>query len=167
MSKTQWSQNLPTSKGQRCFLRRVQSHVNLSVATPKTIPMCPKQASKCTKCVLIYLHCQSEWKLPGCGFNWEPNLFLAVWIYYSYTSPSGFHLGDKSFRWWMRQYLYIMLQSKQGDFQFSSSIRLLLEFSNKDSDLGGKYTQLNIKNNFLKLRFLHMLYRSEYTFQFR
>ena len=72
------------------------------------------------------------------GFNWKWNSSLVVQIYYSYTSPSGFHLGNKSFWWWMRQYLCIILQSKQRDFQFKSTIRLLLQSSNEDSDFGEK-----------------------------
>lgn len=96
---------------------------SFTVSTPKTIPICLKQRSKCIKYVpTVHLYCQSKWKLPGCGFNWTGNPSLAAQIYYSYTSPSGFHLGDESFRWWMRQYLYIILQSKQGDFQFKSTI---------------------------------------------
>lgn len=40
----------------------------------------------------------------------------------------------------MRQYLYIILQRKQADFQFKSTLRLLLESCNEDSNLGEKIT---------------------------
>lgn len=126
---------------------------SFTVVTPKTIPILNKQTSKWTKCVLIYLHCQPKWKLPGCGFNWKWNPSLAVQIYYCYTSPSVFHLGNKPLRWWMRQYLYIICKVSK-DVQFKSTIRLLLQSSNEDSDFGEKnYIQLNTKNNFLNCDF--------------
>lgn len=110
MPKTKW-----------CWKLVIYSY-SFTVTTSKQSQLVP--ISKGTKCVLIYLHYQPTWKLPGNGFNWKWNLPLAVQIYYSYTSPSGFHLEDKSFWWRMKQYLYIILQSKQGDFQLKSTIML-------------------------------------------
>lgn len=118
------------------------------------MPICPKRRSKCIKYVLIvYLYCQYKWKLPGCGFNWKWNPSLTVQIYYSSTSPSGFHPGDKSFWWWMKQYLYIILQSKQGDFQFKSTIGYRYTLVMKKWFWKKDYIHINTQNNFLSCDF--------------
>lgn len=140
MSKTHWSGKLSLQKGQLIgpFLGGYYQVYTLLLLLLKQLQLAPNKTSECTKCALTYLRCQSKWIVPGCGFHWKWDSSLAVQIYSSYISSLGSRGGDKSFWWWMGQYFSIILQSKQGDFQFISTIGLLLESSNEDSDFGEK-----------------------------